>query len=608
MFRIYKCAYLYVCSSTMLSSAGVLTVALKSFLLLLLLARFDRNVVGDTSQFLRCPLTCECTGSYERSVVACINSYLTDIPQLPVGAWRVLISGNNIMRLRAGAFSGVRNLTKMRIYKNNISSIDGRAFEGLTSLDMLYLFEEHLSSFEKGIFGYLPYLTTLSMRVKQIEIPQREICLLKHLSRLKLSLFQFSTARFLPCFEELIKLRTLSLSFVKQSNLSRETFYPFRNTLTALHIVGCGLSRLHSEMFNDLSRLIQLDLSQNKITSLPSNIFAPLTRLAELDIADNKLKVISGDLLRPLRYLMRLNIGLNIHVNLTLGEEFLDMTRLQQLVLSGTTMTSLGDDTFRALRYSPLVELDLTKCSLRTISKNAFRPLRNLTVLALDYNPLNATVLHDAFYGLREAPLRELRFSSVNLQDFPPSLFEGLGDSDITTITFRSSLIPTIKRGVFRNLSKLKRLDLTANKIMTMEDHSFEDLSSLSHLILDKNNIVELRSARRLGITPGLAMLSVSRNSIKEITEESLFGYGNLTSLYMAGNNIRTISPKAFSQTPRLRMLGLFDNKLQYIRPGTFDTLPDLRKLLLYRNTLQTKDPSLFQVRLATVVMLNTYV
>ena len=595
MSRNYKSACLYFYRSMVSTLSSVMATMMTS-VMLLLVTIFGRHVSGATSPLLRCPLTCQCDGNYTNTVVSCVNSYLTDIPQLPISAWKILINGNNITRLRADSFSELRKLKTIRIFENNIQSIDEKAFKGLSSLDMLYLFEESLSSFENGIFRFFTNLTKLSMRVKLTEVPQREICLLKRLRVLKLALFPFPSARFHPCFEELTELRMLSLSFMEHSNISSATFYPFRASLTEVRVIHCGLRRLHVDMFKDLSKLVILDLSQNDIISLPDSIFAPLSHLSLLNIAGNRLKVMSGELLRPLRFLNQLYIGFNSHLNVTLGEECLSMTRLQQLVLSGINLTSLNNDTFRHLRHSPLVEVDMSNCHLRAISNGAFRPLRNLTVLTLNNNPLNNSVLRDAFYGLQGLPLHELRLSGVNLHDLSPTLFDGLNDSDITTLSFKSSNIPAIKRGVFRNLRKLTKLDLSSNKIGVFEDNSFEDLETLSSLDLNRNRIVELRSAKRLGISPGLSVLGAARNLIDHINKESLLGYDNLTALFLAGNNIRKISANAFTPTPCLKMLDLSDNKIEYIQPGTFDALPDLHELLLYRNVIQIREPTLFQV------------
>ena len=596
-----------ICSSTISPSSYTMTTALTSFLLtsflltsflltsflLLVLATFGRHVSEATSPRLRCPLTCLCKGNYSRALVSCTNSYLTDIPQFPVGTRRIWIKENNITRLRADAFSELHKLTTMRITNNNIQSIDERAFEGLAAIEYLCLFEEVLSSFEIGVFRFFTNLTVLKMGVKLTEVPQREICVLKRLRVLKLVLFQFPAAIFHPCFEELTELRVLSLSFMELRNLSRATFHPLRASLTQLRLISCGLRRLQVDLFNNLSRLVLLDLSRNAISSLQSNIFAPLIQLAQLNIAENKLKVISGELLRPLRYLTQLNIGFNPFVNVTLGEEFLNMTRLRHFTLENVKLRSLNNDTFRHLRHSPIVDIDMSACSLRTISNGAFRPLRNLTVLSLDHNPLSGSVLHDAFYGLRGSPLRELHLGDVNLATFSPILFEGLNDSDITTVVLTGSHIASIKRGVFRNLRNVVKLVLRANKIKIIEDQSFEDLIMLSHLNLDKNSIDVMRSARRLGISPGLSALSMKGNLIKKI---HLLGYNNLTSLNLTRNSIRVIVADAFVQTPRIKMLDLSENKIRFIQPGAFDPLPYLRKLLLNRNFIQINDTSLFQV------------
>ncbi|KAI0217536.1 hypothetical protein LSAT2_030694 [Lamellibrachia satsuma] len=580
--------------STVSPSTYEMTAPLTS-LILLVLAPFGRHVSEAMSPRLRCPLACQCSGNSAHVVVSCINSYLTDIPQIPVDTRKLFINGNNISRLQANEFSELHKLTNMRIYKNNIRSIDEKAFIGLASLEHFYLSEEVLSSFERGIFRFFTNLTILSLRVRLVEVPQREICLVKRLRTLKLALFRFSSARFDPCFEELAELTFLSLNSMELRNISRATFHPLRASLTQLGLIKCGLRRLHVDLFNDLSRLVLLDLGKNAISSLPNNIFAHLTHLDQLNIASNKLKVISGELLRPLRFLTQLNIGFNPFVNVTLGEEFLSMTLLRHLILNGIKMMSLNNDTFRHLRHSPIVVLDMSTCSLRTISNGAFRLMRSLSVLSLDNNPLNSSVLHDALYGLQGAPLSELRLSNAKLRDFSTTSFDGLNDSDITTVVLKASHIAVIKRGVFRNLQKVTKLDLSANNISVIEDHSFEDLVRLSHLILDKNEIVVIRSAEQLSISSGLSWLSMKGNSIKKISQKSLLGYSNLTTLCMSCNNIRSISANAFVPTPNLRSLDLSGNKIPNFRPGTFDSLPDLRELNLYSNVILIHDPSLFQ-------------
>ena len=593
--RHYNSTCLF-CSSIESPSNCAMAAALTSFLLLLVAAS-SSHVSGYTLLPVHCPLMCYCTGNYSHADVVCKNSHLTYIPHYPAGTWRISIENNNIKRLRNKSFLGLYKLTTLRIEDNNVQSIDESAFVGSTALEALTIKEDSLSLFENGAFHFLSNLTELTMHAKLIEIPQRDVCMLRNLKSLILGKFKFSSAIFLRCFKKINKLTTLQLMSIELKKISRATFSPFRRLpLTVLRLINCGLRRLSVDIFEDISRLKELDLSQNAIASLPNDIFVPLTKLHQLNLSGNKLKVVSDKLLQPLRYLGNMYIGGNRDMNVMFGEEFLNMTQLKRLMLNGNKLMSLNNDTFRHLRHSPLNMVDMSSCSIRTISKGSFRPLRNIITLHLGTNPINASVLHDAFYGLQGSPLHNLSISRVHLRDYSTTLFEGLNDNKITHLTLKDCHITTIKRGVFHNLSNVTVLDLSYNGIKSIEEHSFQDLPRLSVLYLGKNNLVEMSSAAQLGISPGLSRLHLESNSIKVILQDALLGYDNLTLLSLFDNSIRTISETAFAPTPHLKVLSVSANKISHIRSGTFDTLPNLQVLSLQHNDITTEDPSLFQV------------
>ena len=584
------------CSSIESPSNCAMAAALISFLLLFL-ATSCSHVWGYTSLPGHCPLMCSCTGNYTHADVVCKNTHLTYIPHYPAGTWRIKIENNNIKRLRNKAFWGLPKLTYLEIENNNIQSIGESAFVGATALHTLTIKENSMYLFENGVFRFHNNLTTLTMFAKLIDVPQRDICMLRHLHSLFLGKFRFPSAIFLPCFKEITKLTFLSLVSIELKNISRATFSPFRRlSLATLWLIKCGLRRLNVDLFEDLSRLHVLDLSQNAITYLPNDIFVPLTKLHLLNLNRNKLKVISDEVLQSLRHLTNLYIGDNRGMNIKLGAEFLNMTRLEWLVLHGSKLMSLNNDTFRHLRHSPLNTVDMSSCSIQTISKGAFRPLRNITTLNLGTNHINGSVLHDAFCGLQGSPLQRLTISHVDLHDFPTTLFEELKDNKITSVLLKDSQIKAIKRGVFHNLSNVTVLDLSDNKIKSIEAHSFQDLPRLFFLDLGNNKIDEMSSASRLGISPGLSRLRLASNVIKVIEQYSLIGYDNLTSLQLEDNSIRTISGTAFAPTTHLKLLSLRGNKLRHIRSGTFNTLPNLQSLNLQHNDIIIEDPSLFQV------------
>ena len=394
--------------------------------------------------------------------------------------------GNHITHIHARAFSEVPKLTEIVIRNNNIRSIDKRAFEGLGLLKKITL-QENLSSVVKGVFHYFLNVTFLSMQVKKTHVPQKEICTLKQLQQLTLEKFQFPSGKFLHCFADLTKLRVLTLNNMKLHSISGATFRPFRVSLEELHLNNCGLRILDVDTFKEFSKLIVLNLRRNAITHLPDTIFTSLTRLTFLDIALNKMKVFSDKLISPLRNLEYLDLGqYNNTMNLVLGKEFLNMTRLHRIYVYGNKISSLNNDTFRYLRNCPIKILDLTSCNLSTISKGAFLPLGNLVFLTLSTNHLTSSALQDAFYGLNGSSLRTLVISKEYLSFYSTALFGNLDENKITTQVFNSSGITVINKGMFHNLGTVSGLDLGNNNIREFEDHAFEDLVMLSTLIIDK--------------------------------------------------------------------------------------------------------------------------
>ncbi|KAI0220993.1 hypothetical protein LSAT2_027566 [Lamellibrachia satsuma] len=225
----------------------------------------------------------------------------------------------------------------------------------------------------------------------------------------------------------------------------------------------------------------------------------------------------------------------------------------------------------------------------------AFRPLVKITELILSDNPLNSSALHEALFGLQGAPLRELVMSNLNLGELSATLFEGLGDTNITVVWLKSSHIASVKKGAFRNLQKLTSLHLGANQLALLQDRVFEDLLDLVYLNLENNHIVDLPSVKRVGLSPGLSVLVLDMNSIKHITYDSLKGYTNLTNLHLRHNNIYKISVDAFKSLFRLKTLDLRENRIRWLSHGTFDTLTRLEILLLAKNDITLETSSLFQ-------------
>ena len=480
-FESKLCLFI-LCRSTVMSATYKMAAPVTSFLLVLL-TTLCSHVNGDTVPRPSCPIKCLC----DSSRVDCNYRELTEIPQLPINTESITMIGNNITRIRARSFSEVPNLTEIHLRDNNIRSIDERAFEGLGLLRNLTLHED-LLSFESRVFRFFIDLTFIEMvRINtNAYIPQKEICGLKHLQQLTLGGFMLTSMKFERCFEYLTQLRMLKLKNIYLGSISGATFRSFRLFLVELYLNNCQLRILDVDTLKNFSKLTVLSLKNNSITYLPDTIFTSLTRLITLDVSENNLKVTSGTVLRPLRNLENLFFGgVDYPMNLTFGEEFLNMTRLRQIAFSARTH-SLNSDTFHHLRHSPISDIQLSFMFMGRISKEAFLPLRNITSLTLN-TPFASTgsVFHDAFYGLNGSSLRTLYLSSDELGDYSAALFEGLTENNVTSLVMNIFKIGVIKKGMFSNLATVSSLDLSNANINELEDDSLKDLVELSTLIID---------------------------------------------------------------------------------------------------------------------------
>uniref|UniRef100_A0A7M4EDG9 Slit homolog 2 protein-like n=1 Tax=Crocodylus porosus TaxID=8502 RepID=A0A7M4EDG9_CROPO len=101
------------------------------------------------------------------------NSNLYSIPSKALDSlWKLqvlLLSGNYISRIEAGAFSSLERLQKLDIQRNEITVLGSRAFRSLTRLRQLHLQNNHLLSLHNGVFSMLQHLEVLNLEGNRIK-------------------------------------------------------------------------------------------------------------------------------------------------------------------------------------------------------------------------------------------------------------------------------------------------------------------------------------------------------------------------------------------------------------------------------------------------------
>ncbi|KAM4523329.1 epiphycan isoform 1-T1 [Fundulus diaphanus] len=149
---------------------------------------------------------------------------------------------------------------------------------------------------------------------------------------------------------------------------------------------------------------------------------------------------------------------------------------------------------------------------------------------------------------------------------------------DTTHFYARYNRITKISKSDFANMNKLKKIDLTANEITSIEDRTFMGLPELEELIIRENHISQLPT-----LPETMTLIDASHNNIgsKGIHKEAFKDMTGLQFLYLTDNNIDYV-PVPLPDS--LRSLHLQGNNIQMMHEDTFCNLNDFNYI---RNALE---------------------
>uniref|UniRef100_A0A3Q2NS31 Slit homolog 1b (Drosophila) n=1 Tax=Fundulus heteroclitus TaxID=8078 RepID=A0A3Q2NS31_FUNHE len=156
-----------------------------------------------------CPAKCRC----EANVVDCSNLRLTKFPEhLPPSTEELRLNNNDLSILEATrAFKGLSHLKKINLSNNKISEIEDGAFEGASSVVELHLTANHLESVRGSMFKGMEGLRMLMLRNNRISCIHNSS--FTGLTNVRLlSLYDNQLTTILPgAFDTLPNLSTLNL-------------------------------------------------------------------------------------------------------------------------------------------------------------------------------------------------------------------------------------------------------------------------------------------------------------------------------------------------------------------------------------------------------------
>lgn len=289
-----------------------------------------------------------------------------------------------------------------------------------------------------------------------------------------------------------------------------------RELSVADYIAINGMPKIQKSIFGTYN----LSLSNKKLTSLEGiDQITSYTIIEYIDVSKNKLTTLPGNTFRGLSALKNINLSKNQLYDLypTL---FKNLTNLKVINLAENKLETLPEELLSNL--TQLTGLYLSQNSLKTLPDQIFKDLNSLTNLNLSKNLLNSLPTHifDHLINLRDLNLSDNKFAS--LQD-----------------------------GLFDNLIKLQGLEIGGNQLITLPAAIFSKLESLLSILLNENRLQNLPATLFHNLTT-LESIHINDNALEQLPSDIFNGLTNLITLGIKEN-------PGFSRTSREALKAQFN-------------------------------------------------
>nr|XP_058944624.1 uncharacterized protein LOC131772678 [Pocillopora verrucosa] len=249
---------------------------------------------------------------------------------------------------------------------------------------------------------------------------------------------------------------------------------------------------------------VSLNLSNNRLKSIPEEAFSNLKLLRVIDLSQNELRAIPKNTFRNLTALS----NVCIYQNNIKGGFFLPKS-VVKLQISNNDLTL--DDMKEILQNSKdIAFLNIRLANLTKIADGAFNSLSKLSDLRLDDN--NLTSVPD-LTGLKTVELMSLRENQI--EQLPAEVFQNVNVLYALDLSFNNKL-SSIPDRAFSGLKQLEVLFLHFNNISKISSLTFAGLRNLKMLFLHGNRIKNIDANAFRGLTD-LRLVALSCKTLKEL-------------------------------------------------------------------------------------------
>jgi Leucine-rich repeat (LRR) protein len=479
-----------------------------------------------------------------------IDSFVTEPYENHI--YQLLLSSNNLKKITREIFNGLSKLQILYLDNNYIEDINVDSFENMPKLKQLHLHSNYIKLVENEMFldkAELEILYLYQNNIETIEtIPFNTLYSLKKLHLFSNKITQIKIGNFI----HLVKLEELKLDKNEIGTFEINTFTGLEN-LKVLDMSANKIEELENRVFHSLKSLKKLDLHLNDINQIEPNAFIDLPNLSYLNLDSNK--IVSLEDIQFNQNLSELSIQYNMLSNL----DEINSKELKSLKIANNLIQTIRSiNSLANLEY-----LDLSQNRLIKIEANSFKSLKKLKYLNLSGNKLDLeSVFNNASYFKSQMLLEILDFSFNEIKYL---------DSNVT----------------FQQLTSLKALNLSNNRLKFIEEYLFGYLRQLTELNLASNNL----SLSMKNYFYNLGYLKTLKLGFNQINStyflQSNSDIRNLEYLHLEHNKIDLIEEKDFENFAKLKFLNLNSNPIKIIQDKAFEKMNSLQSLKLSNTSIK---------------------
>ena len=391
------------------------------------------------------------------------------------------LSNNQLNSLPPNLFHHL-SLREVNLANNSLSSLPETLFHGQLSLEILNLEGNMLES--SGLSHNLTQdlLNLLELNLCSNHLTDLSADITAPLANLQLLQLCNNQLKQVTLSQNMINLVNLDLSVNLLSTLDSESFRGLTG-LTHLGLASNEITEIKNEAFVDMSSLLVLDISNNKLFSLPAAVTS-LTSLQTLDVSNNFISDISQEIISSMSGLWRLQMSGNILLNIS-EHLFTNLHSLQILDLSANRISKVEAGAFSSNTGLRAVRLDGNQ--LRSFD-GVFQNIPNLIWLNIsdnhiqhfDYNQLPATLswldishnqlrsVSNQFHVKTSDNISYLDLSFNQLTSIGADHFPG----SLETLLLNDNKISSLAPYTFYHMTRLVKVDLSVNEITSFSENA----------------------------------------------------------------------------------------------------------------------------------------